>query len=562
MEIIYLYIHSYKHLQQIELNFSPLYKLSLLEKGNVQVIENSHVPAHFFSHSINSIHGIVGKNGLGKSTIFEILSGSFTNKASFFIVMKRGKNFFISKKNYQHKIQLQNHLNKKLQQKIIPIINTNSYKVQREKVKTQTTYLHPNLSITNFSTKLNINYDNVYSIDLLSTNLSKLSPTIFRNEVNIDLILSNMLKHSLNAQINFTIEFDKEKFMQRYPGARVLIEEWLPKVPLNLSEKLHFYVLIDELETSSKVVDTKLIEEIHAYEPFLPSRIIHEKFGYNPDRVIFSKFIKSIEKENKKQLQKYTKNFNAKHTLKLPKEIGGFLHNLRILLERLKHLKVPFTYEISNLSQGETSLYHFIVLLNGTLRFLERSRTKSSILLIDEIEAFLHPEWCRNLIDIIIGFIKRYNIQDVQVILSTHSPYILSDLPRECITKLHKNSINNSIQVFHDEKETFAANINDLLIDAFFMEGTIGEFAKKKINDVLNTIKSSDLLMVDHSTIQFVISIIGDPIIRKILQQQYEQKLQELNPKQAVEEKIKQLEKEIYNLQKSLEEKIDDSSSN
>lgn len=562
MEIIYLYIHSYKHLQQIELNFSPLYKLSLLEEGNVQVIENSHVPAHFFNHSINSIHGIVGKNGFGKSTIFEILSGSFTKNASFFIVMKKGNEFLISKKNYHNTIQLQHHSKKTLRQRIVPIINKKNYKSQRKRAHTQTTYLHSNLAITNFSTKLNIKYDNIYSVDLLSTNLNNLNPTIFKNEENIDLILSNMLKHSLNPQIDFTIEFDKEKFIQRYPDARVFIEEWLPKVPLNLSEKLHFYVLIDELERFSKKGDTKLMEEIRAYEPFLPSRIIKEKIGYGPDRVAFSKIMNFIEKKNKNQLQKQTKYFNAKHTLKLPKEIGGFLQYLRIVLAQLKHFKLPFTYKISNLSQGETSLYHFIARLNGTLRFLERKQTKSGILLIDEIEAFLHPEWCRNLIDIIIGFIKRYNIQDVQVVLSTHSPYILSDLPRECITKLHRNSINNAIQVFHDEKETFAANINDLLIDAFFMEGTIGEFAKKKINDVLNTIKSSDLRMADHPTIRFVISIIGDPIIRKILQQQYEQKLQELNPKQAVKEKIKQLEKEIYVLQKSLKEKRDDSSSN
>lgn len=557
MEIIYLYIHSYRHLQNMEINFSPQYKLKLYADGILQVTENTHIPEDFFSSSINSIHGIVGKNGFGKSTILEILSGSFHSEASFFIVMKEGNEFFISMNNYNVKIQIKDASKNSLRQRIVPIINKERNKVKRKKVRTQTMYLHSKLGVTHFSTKFNKKYGNVYGIDVLSANLNKLSATILKNEQNIDLILGNMLKHSLNPQIDFTVEFDKEKLIQRNPRSKVFIEDWLPKVPYNLKEKMYFYVLISELEQSLKKGDASLLDDISYSESFIPSQFVKKSAIYANHQLIFPKFFNLIELENKEQINKKTKYFNAEHILRVPDDIRFFVPYFRVLLDQLKHFKLPFTFKISNLSQGESALYHFITRLNDTLEYLERNRIQNGVWLIDEIEAFLHPEWCRSLINIIIEFINRYNnLQPIQVILSTHSPYILSDLPRECITKLNRKSHNEKIKVVEDTKETFAANINDLLAQAFFMDETIGEFAKNKITNVVDMINKGHLRAENQFTIQFVISIIGDPIIRKIIQQQYAQMLEKINPKQAAEEKIKLLQNEIKILRESFKEKV------
>jgi predicted ATPase len=536
MEIVYVYIQSYKHLQQIQLNLSSLYNIELIDT-TLSIKRRENMRERFFGNTISSIHGIVGKNGSGKSTIFEILSGSFSQEASFFIVMRNSNEILIARNNYTGNIECDNQIGGRVH-------FTSLVKLNKDK----NSYLDPNLAITNFSTKFMIQYENVFSVDLLSPSLHDLSPTVVRNEENVDLLLGNMLKHSLNPSIEFTIEFNKDTLIRHYPDLEIEIEEWLPNVPLTLIEQLYFYSLIARIGKTPKKQRPGLLAKIKAYGEFSPSKIVEEVLK---PKLMFPDFLRKIEKGNERVLTTRRKFFNSKYTLKMPKEILSLLHMFRQFLNEVKNYKLSFTYDILNLSQGEKFLYHFITQINSTLGFLERNHRSGSVLLIDEIEAFLHPDWCRNLVDLMTSFIYRFNVQQIQIIFSTHSPYILSDLPRTCITKLHRKTIHEPIKVFKDEKETFAANINDLLIDTFFMESTMGEFARKKINDVLERLNSDIIDERDFPEIEFVISIIGDPVIKKIVQKQYEHKKQLINPQWAIEEKIKQLENELLNLQKN-----------
>jgi predicted ATPase len=52
----------------------------------------------------------------------------------------------------------------------------------------------------------------------------------------------------------------------------------------------------------------------------------------------------------------------------------------------------------------------------------------NSLLIIDEVEASLHPKAQRRLINFLLWFFRQ---KRVQIILSTHSPYVLEELPRE-----------------------------------------------------------------------------------------------------------------------------------
>lgn len=60
--------------------------------------------------------------------------------------------------------------------------------------------------------------------------------------------------------------------------------------------------------------------------------------------------------------------------------------------------------------------------------FLQIKPTRYSLILIDEIETSLHPRAQRRLMRILA---ERCRLNDLQVILTTHSPYILEELPLE-----------------------------------------------------------------------------------------------------------------------------------
>jgi hypothetical protein len=94
------------------------------------------------------------------------------------------------------------------------------------------------------------------------------------------------------------------------------------------------------------------------------------------------------------------------------------------------------------------------------------------------------------------------------------------------------------------EIEPFGANINNILKQNFFLEkGFIGEFAKNKINELLDFIDNKDETKKDY--IQKCIDIIGEPFIREQLQILLKEKF---DIKDGRDKEIEELKKEIEQL--------------
>lgn len=112
---------------------------------------------------------------------------------------------------------------------------------------------------------------------------------------------------------------------------------------------------------------------------------------------------------------------------------------------------------------------------------------------IDEPEAYLHPEWCRTFIfdylkayeavKYYLSSTKGYSANDsfnpnkrFTIIFSTHSPFLLSDVTNDYIIYLEKKDGATSEK--KSDKECFAGNISEMYNENFFMQNTIGEFAR------------------------------------------------------------------------------------
>ena len=78
------------------------------------------------------------------------------------------------------------------------------------------------------------------------------------------------------------------------------------------------------------------------------------------------------------------------------------------------------------------------------------------VLLLDEIVVSLHPEWQRNIINELLKFIQyAFTGSNVQVIMTTHSPIMLSDIPKQNVVYLSSNELEEK----KDQPETFGSNI-------------------------------------------------------------------------------------------------------
>jgi hypothetical protein len=93
---------------------------------------------------------------------------------------------------------------------------------------------------------------------------------------------------------------------------------------------------------------------------------------------------------------------------------------------------------IESISQGMTSLLGWIgVLLHRLYEVFDEDdnpRERFGLVLIDEIDAHMHPEWQQMLIPKLSRFFP-----NIQFVATTHSPLIVSDMPREKVQRLARD---------------------------------------------------------------------------------------------------------------------------
>jgi len=145
---------------------------------------------------------------------------------------------------------------------------------------------------------------------------------------------------------------------------------------------------------------------------------------------------------------------------------------------------------------------------------VDRTAYQNVNIVLDEIELYYHPEMQRELVsDLMQAFEKLKpdaGIKGINVCILTHSPFILSDIPTSNVLALERTQKGYSVPK-EKRDESFAANINDLLEDKFFLKGTlVGEYAAQKIEQLIERIQQKTLKPEDANLIE----LIGDPYLR------------------------------------------------
>lgn len=105
-------------------------------------------------------------------------------------------------------------------------------------------------------------------------------------------------------------------------------------------------------------------------------------------------------------------------------------------------------------------------------------------IVLEEIELYFHPEMQQSFVRYLMDGILSINLEhlkSIHFILVTHSPYVLSDIPRANILALNEKS--DSVDVA--SLKAFGANIHDMLRKSFFLgNGAIGSYAQWEIKHI------------------------------------------------------------------------------
>lgn len=153
------------------------------------------------------------------------------------------------------------------------------------------------------------------------------------------------------------------------------------------------------------------------------------------------------------------------------------------------------------------------------------SNNEDILIIIDELDAYLHPRWQQGILSWLLkwwqddNLFKKYNIQ---LFFTTHSPILLSDIPGDKVIYLRKES--QHIYLEESDHKTFGADIYTLFYDSFFMDkGSIGEFAKNKVDELINWLKMNDS-EIGEKEVLYLLESIGDHNAVIQLKRMYEEK--------------------------------------
>lgn len=200
------------------------------------------------------------------------------------------------------------------------------------------------------------------------------------------------------------------------------------------------------------------------------------------------------------------------------------------------------------LSSGETSFYTFFSRLYEKLNNYKRSRNpkKNILIFIDEAEIGFHPEWNKRYFKWIIDFLNSLGSDfNYQLIFTTHSPYLLSDLPSQNVLLLEKSREGKTEVVPSENYKSFASNIHELLATNFFMkEGFMGEFAKSKIEELIEYLKKPSQAFTPASALA-IISEVGDHLIASRLMDMYKEQFEQKNLAETEDDYKQWLESEL-----------------
>ena len=177
--------------------------------------------------------------------------------------------------------------------------------------------------------------------------------------------------------------------------------------------------------------------------------------------------------------------------------------------------------ELDSFSSGEKQKLNSIGAIIYHLQNLAHTASKVKYnnvnLVLEEIELYYHPEYQRQYFNELLARIKGAkleNIQNINFVFVTHSPFILSDIPKCNVLFLKDGMPCDELQ-----ENTFGANIHGLLKHGFFMPNLpIGEFAYGKINALFKKLNSGELNPAeDLDDIYQEILLVGEPFLRNQL---------------------------------------------
>ncbi|EHK9180240.1 TPA: AAA family ATPase [Vibrio parahaemolyticus] len=558
MKLAYIYVEQHSVLEDIGVNLSNSHRVTF---------ENRKLCLSRVENNLDYYYGIqssaiVGKNGTGKSTLLDFIESSYeaTDSSGFFVWFnEKEKNYHICPINYDiDSIEIESSNTVKVSSNYRRFLNY--HKVRLIKAN--------NLSGVESSTISRRARKNVFSHDLslsqyktgsstkLAQRISRLM-SFFANsswmtkEKNIKVefefffksssttYLKNLLSRD-NIQEEFSLTDSEVSALNHMLLSKpVFVSESVADPRVSLAAALTRANLLSLLRYATKYsgfrpklqdfMFLKLLAGFLSGKPYLSNpEAVHEllvnsglyehsefKGVSGADAlIVLKKFheVSGIVDEISQIIIQHRLDIDIKDKDRIASYQTAFIIDLMMSISKLPSNVVSnFHYGWKGFSTGEFAKLNLFAELFYYIKDAKRTNQEHHLIVMDEVDLYLHPDWQREFLADTLGFLKvEFPSDRVQLVITSHSPIIIGDFLPEDIVSLYREPTQPP-QV--GESFGFGTQILQLYMDGMHLSSTFGSHSKSHIDRIVNNKITDSQTEFDRE----LVSKIKNPNIRNML---------------------------------------------
>lgn len=561
MNVCFLWVERFRNFENFCLNLSSSHKFRYdSELKSISQKEVDKLPLNFFGEGINDVTGVIGKNGSGKSNAIELVckilkSAKTLLQTDFFVIIDDNnelichyyfKDNSIPKADF--KISFQEYTGPIRPLKVVYFSNVfderrsdfgsevadisvnNTHKRQPFLKKKKATDFEKQISLIDSKIFSSLNIDLPTKVQFTSKvwinrHNNSMERDIYRNGYEIikefkkifrdrlrEIRPENRFIHLLRFGFFFEIlnnysqtnNYRGNDFMLPFLGVEQFIHSLFSLRTEEMSEGLIEYLnsqFIDmPVGEPSFYPDSDDNKEIESQLVKIKKQIeFLKKIKFNTIELDFDYY---GEGSRNSGVENFIINYRTKHAKR-------FVFELVSLFGQSSIIDVNWI----GISSGHKAYLNLFASLYEELRY---TRQSNLLLCIDEGDLYLHPMWQVEFFDKLLRVLPKIFFGKIQLILTSHSPFLLSDLPKQNITILDNSIIGSTKDGIELNVNTFGGNLYDLYSEPFFL-GTkrTSDFAYNKIKDLINSVENNVYISVkDKKLYSDLVNLIGDEIIR------------------------------------------------
>lgn len=316
-------------------------------------------------------------------------------------------------------------------------------------------------------------------------------------------------------------------------------------------------------------------------EKFIPPEQIHLRYFRGKYEMSVQEFYIDTRNETENEhlfiefLKKYRYQCEPYYFLNFSWGLSSGENSLLTLFANLYYL---YDEDYANHPDEDYAIYNMRGHVNGDR---EKIKCASLLLLLDEADLTYHPEWQRQFLAILTAILPRMFpkqcIGDIQIILTTHSPLMLGDMPSQSVIYFRKKQDDNDAEKYRvyvdkgNKIQTFGQNLYTILNNGFALEqGAIGELARRKIKSIFNELEETKELLTKENLNKETISkkyknfinhkkntvaLLAEGIVKNRLTEEIDILMEELNKRlfkidpEKRQNRIQQLREELKRLE-------------